>query len=214
MSGKRYLSLMIAMVLLGCQGTTNIEPKSFAVSAEIVGQSHTTRTVRHEGLGKTEILSASGSEGWLSVALITSNDKGIIAGHGLAPRLTLKGWNALKGKPLAFGVSTDTDNNSGDISFVRFTFEANSCFHFHRLSHPSMRDSNGRYRRILTGYVCQKISESTDNDVSKFLNSFTVPRIEFLNYTKDAAPVSSFQPIRSMFNPIYGEGGCTTIGTC
>ncbi len=213
MSAKHFYLLPGILLLLGCEGPRQGEITPFTINAGIIGKSDTTLTIKRDGFGQTEVRTAEGNRGWLSVALITTNSAGVISSVGEVPRLTLKGWKTLKGKQLAFGKHGKTGSPNGDIDYERFSFEGNSCFHFHKLQYRSMTDGQGRYRRILTGYVCdQKDSAVADENVTTFLNDITLPPVDAPNYMANSEPVTQFDPIRPIRIRKAIEGGCLNTG--
>ncbi len=216
MSCKSVLSLLGAVfLLLGCEGFIQREIPPFEVNADLIGETSTTRTASRDGYGQTEVLSASGDQGWLSVALISTSEMGIISTEGEAPRLTLNGWTALKGKPLVFGKSVRFGILIGVTVYEFFSFDGNKCFHFHKMNHRSMNDSRGRFRRVLEGYVCsRKGTDWTDEAVTTFLNGISVPPLWVTVYAKDASPVTLFEPVRPVRKPKISEGGCQDDAKC
>lgn len=202
-------SLMGLVLLLGCQRPMESKIPSFSLNADIIGETATDLSVTRDGFGKTEVLFATGPQGILSVALISTNGSGIIDINGEAPRLTLKGWNALKVKSLTYGMTGLTSTPNGDIKYERFSFEGKNCFHFHKLKNPASSGNGGKYRRMLSGYVChQNDGGSADEAISAFLNAITIPPVEYYTNLKGAVPVTLFDPVRPVRGPLIRDGGC------
>ncbi|NQU57345.1 MAG: hypothetical protein HQ513_08920 [Rhodospirillales bacterium] len=167
----------------------------FSLDASIVGASEISRTSSRDAFGKTEVLSADGSQGLMAVAFISTNAMGVIADTGEAPRLFLKGWKALKGKTLAYGQTGVADN----IPYERFSFAGNNCFHFHKPMLRSVADEMARYNQILAGYVCvHDGGRESATAIESFLGGIVIPRHAASVYEKDALPVTLLQPIRPL----------------
>ncbi len=198
--------LGVCVVVAGCQGPMKREVTSLTLDTGIVGASETLRTSTHDAYGKTEVLSAGGSRGWMSVAFISTNTMGVIAESGEAPRLFLKGWKALNGKPLAYGETAKADTANGAITYQRFSFAGNNCFHFHKLKHHSQADDWGRYRQLLAGYVCRSGGGKIPKEaVSSFLKGIVIPHVDVFVYEKDALPVTLLDPVRPLRTRLFIE---------
>jgi len=184
--------LSLCVIAAACQAPVKPDAKPFMLNPGIVGATETIHTSSRDAYGKTEVLSATGDRGWLSVALIASNSMGVIAGSAEAPRLFLKGWKALNGKALGYGET----GKAGKINYERFSFADNNCFQFHKLNARSMSDDTARYRQLLAGYACvQTAKEIPAQAIEMFLGGITVPRDAANAYEKNPQPVTLFAPI-------------------
>lgn len=187
--------LAIFILAAGCQTATNKDVSTFGLDAAIVGASETSHTSSRDAYGKTEVIAATGSQGSVSVAFISTNTKGVIADTGEAPRLFLKGWIALKDKKITYGQNAQ----AGGIAYERFSFAGNDCFHFHQPMMRSLADDMARYTQILAGYVCvDEGVEKSAADIASFLGAIVVPSNAASIYEKDALPVTLFKPLRPL----------------
>jgi len=192
MTRNAVFVLSLCVAAAACQAQVRPDAKPFMLDPGIVGATETVHTSSRDAYGKTEVLSATGDRGWLSVALISSNAMGVIAETAEAPRLFLKGWKALNGKALAYGET----GKVGAINYQRFSFNTNNCFQFHKLNAPSMSDDLARYTQLLAGYGCKGAGkEIPAQAIEMFLGGISVPRDAAKAYEKDPQPVTLLKPI-------------------
>ncbi len=185
-------ALSLCVIAAACQAPVRPDAKPFMLNPGIVGASETIHTSSRDAYGKTEVLSATGDRGWLSVALISSNAIGVIAETAEAPRLFLKGWEALNGKALTYGET----GKVGTLSYQRFSFASNNCFQFHELNVRSMSDDLARYTQLLAGYGCVDAGkEIPAQAIELFIGDISVPRDAAKAYEKDPQPVTLLKPI-------------------
>jgi len=192
----------VGILISGCQTPVSPNATALSLDASIVGASQTSRTSARDAFGKTEVISAEGTRGWLSVAYISTNTMGVVAENTEAPRLFLKGWKALKGKTLIYGKTSGVES----IPYERFSFPNHTCFHFHKLTTPSPADDTGRYRQLLTGYVCNSDGgEIPGKTISTFLSAITIPRLADSVYEKDVLPITLLEPVRPIRTRVFIE---------
>ncbi len=207
---QAHLLIASSYLLVACQGTMPQVSIPFTLDAGVFGAHDLSRTSERGAYGKTEVLYGEGDKGEFSVAYVSTNSMGVIAETGDAPKLVLKGWNALRGKSRSYGSTGKVEAPSGSINYQHFSFEGKNCVHFHMVKQRATADNLARYRQLLSGYACMRNGEKIENKtISSFLNSIKIPHFSVSIYEKNALPVTLFDPVRpvraKLFFPIDFE---------
>ena len=176
-----YAVAIAVTILVGCERPPYVREDAFAVTSELFSPDDFKHTLERDGKGRLEILHASTAHRTLSVLFLETYQNAVISDHAIFPRLVMKGWKALQGQDIEFGVKGRAETPGGTVDFERFSYASNSCFAFHSTYLPSGFDTQSRYAKLVAGYYCHTMETPlADAAVAKLLSSITVPKFDFV----------------------------------
>ncbi|MBC8267580.1 MAG: hypothetical protein H8E36_02420 [Rhodospirillaceae bacterium] len=191
--------LVAGIILSGCQRPPYNREDNFAVTSELFSADDFEHTRVRDGTGKMEVLHAATSNREVSVLFVETHQAAVINDPAIFPRLIMKGWKALQGKEIKFGIKSRAVTPGGKVDFERFSFLANSCFAFHSIYQPSGSDTLSRYTKLIAGYYCHSIAAPlSDAAVARFLSSITVPKFNSVELPGELSSNVYYEPVQAL----------------
>jgi len=201
---QRVFTLLSALaigvtMLAGCERPPYVREDAFAVTSKLFSPDDFKHTLERDGKGRLEILHASTAQRMVSVLFLETNQIAVISDHAIFPRLVMRGWKALQGKDIEFGVKGRAETPGGSVDFERFSYDSNSCFAFHSTYQPSGYDTQSRYQKLVAGYYCHTMATPlADAAVAKFLSSITVPKFDFVEPHDELSANIYYEPVQAL----------------
>ncbi len=194
-----YAVAIAVTILVGCERPPYVREDAFAVTSELFSPDDFKHTLERDGTGRLEILHASTALRTLNVLFLEAYQNAVISDHAIFPRLVMKGWKALQGQDIDFGVKGRAETPVGFVNFERFSYASNSCFSFHSTYLPSQLDTQSRYARLVAGYYCHAMATPlADAAVAKLLNSITVPKFDFVKPLGELSANIYYEPVQAL----------------
>jgi hypothetical protein len=197
---RALIGLLVAVIILtGCQRPPYSREDNFAVTSELFSADDFEHTRVRDGTGKMEVLHAATANREVSVLYVEASAIGVISNAAIFPRLILKGWKALQGNEINFGIKSQAVTPGGTVDFERFSYQANTCFSFHSMYQPSGSDTLSRHSKLVAGYYCHTIaSPMSDTAVARFLSSITVPKFNSVELPGELSSNIYYEPVQAL----------------
>jgi len=188
--------LVTGAILTGCVRSPYVRDDAFAVMSELFSPDDFKHTLVRDGTGRMEVLHAATLNREVSVLFVETYETGVLSDIALFPRSVMKGWKVLQGESIEFGLKGNAETPGGNVSFERFSYEANQCFAFHSIFEPYNFDTLSRFSRLIAGYYCQTLAAPLpDAAVAKFLGSITVPKYDYVELIGEISDIVYYQSV-------------------